>query len=194
MYLFLPIKNYHKGEIMKRIIVITLLYFLYGLTTLLYSQSEPDTSRIIDLDDPSQYLPTYLQNIYIGMSFADFSNVKDTLLLAVSRNVPDIWYGVREEVTDDIVSEVYYKFDKVENGINLDRPLYEIDIIFSDRLSEKEFLRDKFGVPQKMLSPSAYEWKFNTDRNYKLFIKQDHREVQIFGAMPGTEYEAKNDF
>jgi len=179
---------------MKRIIVITLLYFLYGLTTLLYSQSEPDTSRIIDLDDPSQYLPTYLQNIYIGMSFADFSNVKDTLLLAVSRNVPDIWYGVREEVTDDIVSEVYYKFDKVENGINLDRPLYEIDIIFSDRLSEKEFLRDKFGVPQKMLSPSAYEWKFNTDRNYKLFIKQDHREVQIFGAMPGTEYEAKNDF
>jgi hypothetical protein len=179
---------------MKRIILLALLYHCVGLTTLLYSQSEPDTSRIIDLDIPSQYLPTYLQNIYIGMSFADFSNVKDTLLLAVSRNVPDIWYGVREEVTDDIVSEVYYKFDKEENGINLDRPLYEIDIIFSDRLSEKEFLRDKFGKPQKILGPAADEWKFKTDRNYKLFIKQDHREVQIFGAMPGTEYEAKNDF
>lgn len=179
---------------MKRIIGMAMLYFLFGLITTSFSQNESDTSKTIDLDDPSQYLPDYLQNVYIGMSLSDFSNVKDTLLLAVSRNIPDIWYGVREEVTDDIISEVYYKFDKEENGINLDRPLYEIDIIFSDNLAENEFLNDKFGAPQKEVGPSASEWKFNTDKNYKLFIKQDHREVQIFGAMPGTEYEAKNDF
>ncbi|MEJ2104558.1 MAG: hypothetical protein P8X47_08285 [Ignavibacteriaceae bacterium] len=179
---------------MKNIIVISLICFFYGYTSFLYSQEEVEASNVIDLDDPTQYLPDYLQNIYIGMTLAEFGNVKDTLLLAVSNNVPDMWYGVREELADDGISEVYYKFDKEENGINVDRPLYEIDIIFSDSLSESEFLRDKFGEPQKTSEPAILEWKFNTDRKYKLFVKKDNKEVEIFAAMPGTEYEAKNDF
>ena len=179
---------------MKNIILISLICFFYGFTSFLYSQGEADTSKMIDLDVPDQYLPVYLENVYIGMTLAEFGNVKDTLLLAVSNNVPDLWYGVREEVTDDGISEVYYKFDKEGNGINVDRPLYQIDIIFSDTLAENEFLEDKFGAPQKELGPSEYEWKFRTDRNYKLFVKQNGKQVEIFAAMPGTEYEAKNDF
>ena len=179
---------------MKNILAISLIYLFCSLTSFMYSQGEADTSKVIDLDDPAQYLPDYLQNVYIGMTLAEFGNVKDTLLLAVSHNIPDLWYGVREEVTDDIMSEVYYKFDKEENGVNVDRPLYQIDIIFSDTLAENEFLEDKFGAPQKELGPSEYEWKFRTDRNYKLFVKQNGKQVEIFAAMPGTEYEAKNDF
>ena len=179
---------------MKNILAISLIYLFCSLTSFMYSQGEADTSKVIDLDDPAQYLPDYLQNVYIGMTLAEFGNVKDTLLLAVSHNIPDLWYGVREEVTDDIMSEVYYKFDKEENGINVDRPLYEIDIIFSDSLSESEFLRDKFGEQQKISEPAIFEWKFKTDRKYKLFVKKDNKEVEIFAAMPGTEYEAKNDF
>lgn len=179
---------------MKKIIAISFVYIFYGLTTFLYSQNEVDSSKVIDIDDPSQYLPNYLENVYIGMPLSDFSIIKDTIMLDVSSNVPDMWYGVREEVTDDGISEVYYKFDKEEDGINIDRPLYQIDLIFSDSLSESEFLRDKFGVPQKDLGSSEYEWKFHTNKNYKLFVKQKGIEVQIFAAMPGTEYEAKNDF
>ena len=37
-------------------------------------------------------------------------------------------YGVHEEVTDDIINEVYYKFDKEEKGINVDKSLYQINI------------------------------------------------------------------
>ena len=179
---------------MKNIIAVCFIYFICGLTSFLYSQGEADTSKVIDLDVPDQYLPVYLENVYIGMTLAEFGNVKDTLLLAVSNNVPDMWYGVREEVTDDGISEVYYKFDKEENGINVDRPLYQIDIIFSDTLAENEFLQEKFGEPQKVISPSENEWKFMTDKNYKLFVKRDNNQVEIFAAMPGTEYEAKNDF
>jgi len=176
---------------MKRIISISLLYFLYGLTTLLYAQNEADTSKVIDIDDPTQYLPDYLENIYIGMTLADFGNVKDTLLMAVSNNVPDMWYGVREEVTEDGISEVYYKFDKEENGINIDRPLYQIDIIFSDPEVESEFLEEKFGNPQKAKDPTEYEWEFKTDKNYDLIVKQKNKEVQIISTMPGTEWEIK---
>ena len=179
---------------MKNIIAISLICFFYGLTSYIYSQDEVDTSKVIDLNESSQYLPVYLENVYIGMTLAEFANVKDTLLLAVSNNVPDMWYGVREEVTEDGMSEVYYKFDKEENGINVDRPLYQIDIIFSDSLAENEFLQEKFGEPQKELGSSEYEWKFRTNMNYKLFVKQKDKEVQIFAAMPGTEWEAKNDF
>jgi hypothetical protein len=179
---------------MKNIIAVSLIYFFCGLTSFLYSQEEVDTSKVIDLGESDQYLPVYLENVYIGMTLAEFANVKDTLLLSVSNNVPDMWYGVREEVNDDIISEVYYKFDKEENGINVDRPLYQINIIFSDSLSESEYLQDRFGTPQKELGPSVYEWKFKTDKKYKLFVKKDNGEVQIFAAMPGTEWEAKNDF
>ena len=179
---------------MKNIIAISLIYFFCGLTSFMYSQGEADTSKVIYLNESSQYLPVYLENVYIGMTLAEFANVKDTLLLAVSHNIPDLWYGVREEVSDDIMSEVYYKFDKEENGINVDRPLYQIDIIFSDSLAENEFLRDKFGEPQKELGPLEFKWKFRTNMNYKLFVKQKDKEVQIFAAMPGTEWEAKNDF
>jgi hypothetical protein len=179
---------------MKKIIAIGLIYFICGLTSFLYSQGEVDTSKVIDIEDPTQYLPNYLENVYIGMTLAEFGSVKDTLMLDVSNNVPDLWYGVREEVTDDGISEVYYKFDKEENGINVDRPLYQIDIIFSDSLSESDFLEEKFGAPQGQLGSSVYEWKFKTDKNYKLFVKKDNKEVEIFATMPGTEYEAKNDF
>ncbi|MCW8813567.1 MAG: hypothetical protein OQK65_08560, partial [Chlorobium sp.] len=182
------------GKIMKKIIAINIIYSFCGLPTFLYAQNEVDSSKEIDINDQTQYLPDYLENVHIGMTLAEFGIVKDTLLMDVSNNAPDVWYGVREEVTDDGISEVYYKFDKEENGINIDRPLYQIDLIFSDSLSESEFLRDKFGVPQKDLGSSEYEWKFNTNKNYKLFVKQKGIEVQIFAAMPGTEYEAKNDF
>jgi hypothetical protein len=52
---------------MKKNIAIILIYFFCGLTTFLYAQNDVDSSKLIDIDDAAQYLPAYLENVYIGM-------------------------------------------------------------------------------------------------------------------------------
>lgn len=176
---------------MKKIIALSLIYFFCGLTSILNAQNEEDTSKVIDTDDPSQYLPAYLENVYMGMPLSDFSMIKDTLMMDVTDNVPDMWYGVREDVGDEGISEITYKFDKEENGVNMERPLYQVNIVFSNPDTENEFLQEKFGTPDKVKSPAQKEWTFKTNKNYSLIINQTNNEVQIISTMPGTEWESK---
>ena len=110
----------------------------------------------------------------------------------ISDNFPDMWYyGVREDISDEGISEVTYKFDKEENGVNTERPLYQVNIVFLNADTENEFLQEKFGTPHKVKSPAQKEWAFKTNKNYSLIIKQTNNEVQIISTMPGTEGEAK---
>lgn len=179
----------YKEDVMKIFIAIIILSFLYGFNTVLIAQDDPDTLRQITVEEPSQYLPDYLDNIYIGMPLADFENVKDTLSLDISENVSDMWFGITEELNEDGIDEIIYKFDKEENGINTERPLYQIDIKFLESDYEDDFVNQKFSQHWKNNETNDKEWIFKTDKDYRLIIKEIDDAVQIIATMAGTEWD-----
>lgn len=177
---------------MKQIILIIMISFTSGFTTILFAQDEPDTLRQITVEDPSQYLPDYMNNIFISMPLADFENTKDTLSLDISDNVSDMWFGITEEVNEDGIDKIIYKFDKEENGINTERPLYQIDIKFLESDSQNDYVNQKFGHHSKTNDTNDKEWIFKTDKDYRLIIKEIDDTVRIIATMAGTEWDPNN--
>ncbi|MGB9702743.1 MAG: hypothetical protein ACPL1A_08465 [Candidatus Kapaibacteriota bacterium] len=54
------------------------LSFYQILSLQLFAQDDNDIVKI-NIDNPNEYLPEYLNNIYLGISFKDFTNIKDNL-------------------------------------------------------------------------------------------------------------------
>jgi hypothetical protein len=184
--------NKLKEYFMKIFITIIFLCFLTGALTSNFAQTQQDTLSEVNIDDPSGYLPDYLDNVHIGMPLADFENVKDTLSLDINATASDMWYGIREDVNDQGISEISYKFDKEENGINEDRPLYQINIVFLESDYENDFLTEKLGIPEKEMGQTENKWVFKTNKNYLLIVKKMDNEVQLITTMPGTEWDTNN--
>jgi hypothetical protein len=176
---------------MKRIILILLLYIFYELSSILFAQNGLDSLVQINIDDPSQYLPNYIENIYIGMPLADFENVKDTTMLDLDDNDSNLWVQIHEDVNDEGIDEIVYKFDKEECGVNIERPLYQINIKYLVLDDEVDYINEKFGEPFIQNNPNSKEWLFRTNKDYLLIIKESDETVQIIATMAGTEWDPK---
>ena len=177
---------------MKYIYQIIMLCLLFGVVSKSFSQDDSGLLKQISIDDPSKYLPDYLSNIYIGIPLADFKSVKDTLLLDMSRNISDMWFGAAEEVNKDGIDEIIYKFDKEENVVNSERPLYEINIKFLQSSYQNDYLNLKFGNAAVINISKNREWIFKTNKNYRLIIIARGDTVQIIATMAGTEWDTNN--
>lgn len=182
---------------MKQVYFLILVCFYSGLSPFVFSQEESEPRHQIVVEEPSQYLPEYLNNIYIGMSFADFENIKDTLELDISDNAADMWVGAVEEVNQDGIDEVIYKFDKEEDGVNIERPLYQINIKFAESDYEDDFVNEKFrhynweNYINDSDNSESEEWVLKTNKDYLLIIKKINDSVQIIATMAGTEWDPK---
>jgi len=161
----------------------------------LLAQEESEFTRQITVEESSQYLPDYLDGIYIGMPLADFENIKDTLTLDISNNASDMWFGATEEVDQDGIDEVVYKFDKEEEGVNTERPLYQINIKFLEGDYEEEYISEKFrnynwdSYTKDFDNTDNEEWILKTNKDYLLIIKKTADTVQIIATMAGTEWD-----
>ncbi len=181
---------------MKLFYLFVFVYF--GLSTVLFAQEELEKPYRIIVEEPSQYLPDYLDNVYIGMPLADFENIKDTLELDISEDVSGLWFGALEEVEQDGIAEVIYKFDKEEAGVNAERPLYQINIIFSEADYEDDYVNEKFrhynweNYTVDSDSSDNEEWILKTNKDYFLIVKKIEDTVQIIATMSGTEWDANN--
>lgn len=161
----------------------------------LLAQEKSEFTRQITVEESSQYLPDYLDGIYIGMPLADFENVKDTLTLDISNNASDMWFGATEEVNQDGIDEVVYKFDKEEEGVNTERPLYQINIKFLEGDYEEEYISEKFrnynwdSYTKDFDNTDNEEWILKTNKDYLLIVKKTADTVQIIATMAGTEWD-----
>ncbi|HCY74716.1 MAG TPA: hypothetical protein DHV28_02255 [Ignavibacteriales bacterium] len=81
---------------MKRIYQLIIIFLFFGIAANSFAQDDSESLKQLTIEDPSQYLPDYLSNIYIGIPLADFESVKDTLLLDMSRNISNMWFGAAE--------------------------------------------------------------------------------------------------
>lgn len=155
-----------------------------------FAQLDTSSIKTIKIEDPSYYLPDYhFDNIYIGMPLADFESVKDTSSLFLSRSDADMWFGIDEEVDGESIYNIEYKFDREENGVNTERPLYQINIHYAEPDVEDAYLNEKFGKPQSINSDGVETWVFKTDKGYLLMVQKENKTVEIYATMKGTEYD-----
>jgi len=183
---------------MKQFYFLIIVCFYSRLSPFVFSQDESEPRHQIVVEESSQYLPEYLNNVYIGMPLVDFENAKDTLELDISEGVSGLWFGAIEEVNQDGIDEVVYYFDKEEEGVNIDRPLYQINIKFLEADYEDDFVNDKFrhynweNYTKGSDNLDNEEWILKTNKDYLLIIKKIDDTVQIIATMAGTEWDPDN--
>lgn len=164
-------------------------FFILFLIPLAYAQDDLDSLQVMNVDEGSLYLPDYLNGIYIGMPLKDFKAIKDTSIPEIDAVDDSMYYEVTEDVNDEAIDSVFYKFDKEENGVNSEMPLYQVDLKFLQPDSEEEFCEKKFGETSKDYGQYDKEWIFTTGKDYVLIVKEKGSLVQIIATMPGTEWD-----
>ena len=178
---------------MKRII----LFLILLITTVLVNYStaqdfDQDLNfhhREINIDQPTDYLPEYLNGIYLGMPLAEFANIKDTLFLTTMKSDSLEWIGYKEDVNDDRINNIFYKFDSVPDSINDTLPLFEIIINFIHLEQADEFVESKFHEPLIKDIPTYKQWILKTNKNFALIVKQYNNEVKLIGTIAGAEWD-----
>ncbi|MEZ5014630.1 MAG: hypothetical protein R2794_10095 [Chitinophagales bacterium] len=141
----------------------------------------------IHMDNGKEYLPESIAQFTIGTSLADFQTKKDTATMY--RN--DLLYHMYIQFIDTAKSNgltVYYKFDTPSEGINTNRPLYEIDIEFPDAAAAEAFTASTYKFPGRPSEMAEKEWFFPTDKDYWLLIRLNGVHLMIAANMSGTEW------
>jgi len=170
----------------KNILFVLTVYFLLSLK--LFAQDDKG-SITINIDNPNDYLPDYLVNIYLGISYKDFLNIKDTLFLGKVNSDSPEWFGFREEVNDDYIDHIIYKFDKTPDSINNTLPLYQINIYFSEQEQADNFLANRFG-PALIKNENLFsQWILRTNKNFVLIVKQINTEVKLIATIAGSDWD-----
>jgi hypothetical protein len=171
---------------MKKFIFILLNFFL------LFTQVIPHDDqgvKKINIDNPYEYLPDYLNNIYLGISFNEFSNIRNKLFLKkINSNSPE-WFAFQEDVNDNYIDHIIYKFDATTDTINDSLPLFQINIFYTEIEALNDFLSEKFGNPQIEYEESSAQWILKTNKNFVLIVKKINNEVKLIGTIAGAEWD-----
>lgn len=161
-----------------RKIILTCILSIFVLTT---------QAQILNVDQPETYLPAELAKIKLGMGIADFQIVLDTAKM--ERNSINGYYYIQFKLAglSNIISNVSFKFDAPQNGINLNRPLYELELEFVDNQAADDFLTQHFTSMYRITEKADKEWFLSTDKGYWVIISKTANKVVIAATIDGTE-------
>ncbi len=152
--------------------------------------AQDDIDRIkINIDNPNEYLPDYLDNIYLGIAFQDFTNIKDTLFMGKVNSDSPEWFAYKEDVNDNYLDHIIYKFDATPDSINNTLPLYQINIFYTELEELNNFVTEKFGNPQIEYEDSSAQWILKTNKNFVLIVKKRNSEVKLIATIAGAEWD-----
>ncbi|MGQ9846607.1 MAG: hypothetical protein ACUVQP_03770 [Bacteroidales bacterium] len=169
--------------------VILTLFTISNISAQDYEFSPEHHSHKIHIDNSTDYLPEYLNGIYLGMPLAEFANIKDTLFLTKIKLDSLEWIGYKEYVNDDGINNIFYKFDSVPDSTNDTMPLFEIIINFMDIEQADDFVTRKFHEPLIKDIPTFKQWFLKTDKNFVLIVKQINNQVKLIGTIAGAEWD-----
>lgn len=171
----------------KKIFFLSLL--LLNFNSFLYCQNSSEIDIRINIDNPNEYLPDYLENIYLGIPFKDFINIKDTLFLEKLISNSSEWVAYKENVLDYYIDHIIYKFDAVPDSINNSLPLFQINIFYTEQEELNNFLNEKFGSPLVEIEGISSQWILKTNKNFVLIVKQINNEVKLIATIAGAEWD-----
>lgn len=170
--------------------ILLVLFSVINFTTI-YSQDNYKNLKRINIDNPPEYLPEYLIDIYLGISFNEFTSIKDTLFLEKIKSSSSEWFGFREDVNDYYLDHIIYKFDATPDSLNDSLPLYQINLFYTEIEELNNFAYEKFGNPLFENEDSS-QWILKTNKNFVLIVKKKNYEIKLIATIAGTEWDPKD--
>jgi len=168
-----------------------LIFCIFCLIAINVSAQE----KTFNFNAPSTYVPEELTNVFIGMSFKDFSSIKDIPSMESDDRFSEMKIYT-EYISSSLISEVYYRFSTdyyTEDKEGFIPMLYQISIAFNYENDAMDFVKEKFGDTNSDNPTIAeMEWSFPTEQGYVMMIRKNGKGVQIISFMPDTEWEQEN--
>ena len=145
-------------------------------------------AQIIDIDAPTSYLPTELANYKIGLGINDFQKLNDTAKLQRDASVGFRFIKFTQNTVGGSIASAYFKFDTPMNGVNANRPLYEISMTFNSPELADDFAKSHFTSPYRPSEFADKEWFLSTTKDYWIIIRKTEATITIAAMMTGTEW------
>ena len=133
-------------------------------------------------------MPDGTGEIKIGMGITDFQLQKDTSKMVRDANFAYSYIAFTETLSGNAVKTIFYKFDTPKDGINANRPLYELRFEFNDVATADIYADSKFGGMFRSTDFAEKEWFLATDKDYWLLIRKTQNVITIAAMMNGTEW------
>ncbi len=169
----------------------SIIFILFITSISVFPQVDNNSySKRINMDNANEYLPEYLINLYLGMPFNDFINIKDTLFLTKVKTHSAEYIEFREDVNENYLDYIDYKFDATPDSLNMTMPLFQIDINFTELEEANKFVREKFGKPLFTDEFNHSQWIFKTNKNFVLIVKQNETMVKLIATIAGSEWDS----
>ena len=154
-----------------------LIIFLLGAVLTLSTTVHAQSMKVPAKKWNKGYIPKGLPKIYFGMPLATFIAGQSDY-----EDVSDETYTFRrvllQKFADKDYEAIVYYFD--EDG---DKPLYELLIIYPERVDVNRLARQYYGKPNK-----DDEWYWEHKNGYPVNIWVFKQKLVIAGVMPGTEW------
>lgn len=172
----------------RKILFISILSIIF--VNILYAQTF-ENKRKINIDNYYEYLPEFLADIKLGISFNDFTTLKDTTFLTkIDSEIPET-FAFQEDVNDEYLDKIIYIFDSTPDSLNNTLPLFQINIFYTEEEQANNFTSQKFGEPI-ISNESISQWIFKTNKNFVLIVKQHILEVKLIATIAGAEWDLNN--
>jgi hypothetical protein len=159
-----------------------------GILLILFFLTHSIQAQIIDIEAPNTYLPTELANFKLGMSIADFHKIADTTKLQRDGSSGFRFVKFTKPTVGGAIQTASFKFDTPQNGVNANRPLYEISITFNSLENADAFAASHFNSPYRMSEIADKEWFLSTTKDYWLIVRKKDATITFAAMMSGTEW------
>ena len=145
-------------------------------------------AQVINIDEPSTYIPAEISGVKIGMGIQDFHKINDTTKLSRIANYGYLYIQFNQTTAIGNLISVNYKFDTPQKGVNPNRPLYEMTFTFKDVESADKFVAEKFTAAYRTSQIAEKEWFLSTNKDYWILIRKTGPTVMFAAMMSGTEW------
>ena len=131
----------------------------------------------------TQFLPSYVKNLYLGMPLEKFEEIKDMNTMIVEKGI-SFRHQYEEVVNDDRLESIVYYFDA-----NIaSQPLYEIIFIFKLGFDVKSYANEMYGAPSVESHLPFDEWCWQSGEGFQIVAWTFENKLVIIGTIKKTEW------
>lgn len=145
-------------------------------------------TQIINIDDASTYLPAEVVAIKLGIGIADFQVALDTAKMERIASMENGFTQFKLNKPSQSLNTISFKFDRPLNGVNINRPLYEISLEFATAEVADEFVSSNFKSMYRITEKADKEWFLSTNKDYWMIVRKTANTVILAAMISGTEW------
>lgn len=145
-------------------------------------------AQIIDIDKPETYFPAGFGNLKLGIGIQDFQKIMDTTKM--ERNATSAFTFIQFSKVNPAnnIASIQLKFDSPQQGVNTNRPLYEVTFEFNDKELADKFATEKFTGQYRITDKADKEWFLSTTKDYWMIVRKSGPSITFAAMMNGTEW------